>query len=161
MCARCFVLFLIFVSTCVCVCLRVQGPLRVPSGRALPCFPIITHHFDKDTPGPSRFPNIGLIKQSNTRTVPALLGRLAVWRHNIKNKKNGIARRDGNARTTCRMKIAIWETIPVKHPNFWPPRGPGNPQGPGSQTTKSCIAGPCALKLESRTGSSREVETGK
>jgi len=152
MCARCFVLFLIFVSTCVCVCLRVQGPLRVPSGRALPCFPIITHHFDKDTPGPSRFPNIGLIKQSNTRTVPALLGRLAVWRHNIKNKKNGIARRDGNARTTCRMKIAIWETIPVKHQFFCHPEAPATRKGPDRKQQNPALQVRALLNLKAVQG---------
>jgi len=32
--------------------------------------------------------------------------------------RDGITRRNGNARPTCRMMILIWKTITVKHPNF-------------------------------------------
>ena len=32
--------------------------------------------------------------------------------------RDGIARRDGNARPTCWMMILIWKTITVKHNNF-------------------------------------------
>jgi len=57
----CFVLFLCFMSTCVCVCLQVQGPLRSalwPGASGLPyhCTPPVC--------------------------VPAVFGGLAVWLHN-------------------------------------------------------------------------------
>jgi len=32
--------------------------------------------------------------------------------------RDGIERRDGNARTTCRMIMLIWKTIIFKHPSF-------------------------------------------
>jgi len=47
----CFVLFIFGLTTCVCVCLQVQGPLRECFGQVLPGFLITAHRCISDVIG--------------------------------------------------------------------------------------------------------------
>jgi len=86
----CFVLFLLCLSTCVCVCRQVQGPLRecLRAGRF--CGSLFL---------PPLF-------------VPDAIGGLAVWRHNNPKKKRG--------RYAVNLSAVNWEFghFESQHPFF-------------------------------------------
>ena len=77
-----FVLFLFCLSTCVCVCLQFQGPLRdkVHCGSALV------------GPGASGLPYYC----KPLVCVPAVLGGLAVWQHNNQKIRQSATARDSS-----------------------------------------------------------------